>query len=166
MTAPAPVATGPVTQVAWVTEDIAATETLLRAQFGCGPWTRIPDVHFGPAHCTFRGAPADFTVHVSIAYLADLQLELIEPSSGDSIYTEFLAHNRPGLHHVCFEVDDLAAACERAEAAGLPVVQSGSMLDGAMEFAYVDGSSAGAPYLELARIGPQMAAFFDAVRQG
>ena len=35
-----------------------------------------------------------------------------------------------------------------------------------MDFAYVDGSSAGAPYLELARIGPQMAAFFDAVRQG
>jgi len=33
-----------------------------------------------------------------------------------------------------------------------------------IEFAYVDGSSYGAPYVELARIGPQMAAFFEAIR--
>jgi catechol 2,3-dioxygenase-like lactoylglutathione lyase family enzyme len=160
------IATGPVVQVAWVTDDIAATESLLRDQFGSGAWTRIPDVHFGPETCTFRGAPADFTVHVSLAYAGDLQLELIQPVSGTSIYTEFLEHNRPGLHHVCFEVDDLAAARARAEAAGLAVVQAGSMMDGAMEFAYVDGSAAGAPYVELARIGPEMAAFFDAIRAG
>lgn len=159
------IANGPITQVAWVTDDVEATEALLREQFGSGPWTRIPDVHFGPEHCTYRGKPADFTVHVSLAYLGDLQLELIQPVSGESIYTDFLAENRPGLHHVCFEVDDLAAARSRAERAGLQVVQSGSMMDGAMEFAYVDGSSAGAPYVELARIGPEMAAFFDAIRR-
>lgn len=159
------IANGPITQVAWVTDDVEATEALLREQFGSGPWTRIPDVQFGPEHCTYRGEPADFTVHVSLAYLGDLQLELIQPVSGESIYTDFLAENRPGLHHVCFEVDDLAAARSRAETAGLQVVQSGSMMDGAMEFAYVDGSSAGAPYVELARIGPEMAAFFDAIRR-
>jgi catechol 2,3-dioxygenase-like lactoylglutathione lyase family enzyme len=159
------IVSGPITQVAWVTDDIDATETLLREQFGSGAWTRIPDVRFGPEHCTYRGEPADFTVHVSLAYLGDLQLELIQPVSGASIYTEFLAQNRPGLHHVCFEVDDMTAARARAGAAGLEIVQAGSMMDGAMEFAYVDGSSAGAPYVELARIGPDMAAFFDAIRQ-
>jgi catechol 2,3-dioxygenase-like lactoylglutathione lyase family enzyme len=160
------IASGPITQVAWVTDHIEATETLLRGQFGSGPWTRIPDVHFGPEHCTYRGEPADFTVHVSLAYLGDLQLELIQPVSGTSIYTEFLERGGPGLHHVCFEVDDIDAARARAEASGLAVVQAGSMMDGAMEFAYVDGSSAGAPYVELARIGPDMAAFFDAIRHG
>ena len=40
----------------------------------------------------------------------------------------------------------------------------GSMLDGEIEFAYVDGSASGAPYVELARIGPQMREFYAAVK--
>ena len=157
---------GPITQVAWVTDDIAATEALLREQFGSGPWTRIPDVHFDREHSRLRGVPTEFTAHISLAYAGDLQLELIEPVSGDSVHTEFLARSGPGLHHVCFPVDDLGVACARAEAAGVPVLQTGSMMDGEIEFAYLDGSAAGAPYVELARIGPQMQAFFDAIRAG
>jgi catechol 2,3-dioxygenase-like lactoylglutathione lyase family enzyme len=160
------IAEGPIIQVAWVTDDIAATETLLREQFGSGPWTRIPDVHFDRDHSRLRGEPQEFTAHISLAYAGDLQLELIEPVTGESVHTEFLADRGPGLHHVCFAVDDLAAACARAEAAGVPVLQTGSMMDGEIEFAYVDGSSAGAPYVELAQIGPQMQAFFEAVRRG
>lgn len=159
------IAEGPISQVAWVTDDIAASEVLLREQFGSGPWTRIPDVHFDAAHSRLRGEPHEFTAHVSLAYAGDLQLELIEPVSGESVHTEFLARCGPGLHHVCFTVDDLTAACARAEAAGVPVLQTGSMMDGEIEFAYLDGSSAGAPYVELARIGPAMAAFYEAVRQ-
>ena len=41
----------------------------------------------------------------------------------------------------------------------------GSMMDGEIEFAYVDGSAGGAPYVELARIGPQMQEFYDAVKE-
>jgi catechol 2,3-dioxygenase-like lactoylglutathione lyase family enzyme len=160
------IAEGPITQVAWVTDEIGATEELLRAQFGTAAWTRIPDVHFGPEHSRLRGEPHDFTAHISLAYAGDLQLELIEPVSGASVHAEFLADHGPGLHHVCFNVDDLAAACARAEAAGVPVLQTGSMMDGEIEFAYLDGSSAGAPYIELARIGPQMQAFYDAIRAG
>ena len=63
-------------------------------------------------------------------------------------------------------VDDVDAACTAAEAAGVPVLMRGSMMDGEIEFAYVDGSAEGAPYVELARIGPQMRAFYDAVRTG
>ena len=115
------IADGPIIQIAWVVDDIAATEELLGGQFGVGAWTRIPDVRFGPEDCTVHGEPADFTVHVSLGYAAkgtaDLQLELIQPVSGESIYTEFLAVSPAGLHHVCFEVDDIEAACESAEAA-------------------------------------------------
>jgi catechol 2,3-dioxygenase-like lactoylglutathione lyase family enzyme len=163
------IAQGPITQVAWVVEDSAATEELLRGQFSVGTWTRIPDVRFGPEDCTVHGDPADFTVHVSLGYAAngtsDLQLELIQPVSGESIYTEFLAVSPPGLHHICFEVDDVEAACHSAETAGHQVLQRGSMMAGAMEFAYVDGASAGVPYVELARIGPTMREFFDDVKR-
>lgn len=159
------IATGPVTQLCWVTEDIEATERFLSSNFGVPAWTRLPDIRFGPEECTLRGEPADFTVHVSLGYAGDLQLEIIQPVSGDSIYTEFLAASGPGLHHLCFEVDDMAEALAAAAAAEVDVVQAGSMMGGGMEFAYLSGQAHGVPYVELARIGPEMRAFYDAIRQ-
>ncbi len=160
------IARGPVIQVAWVTDDIGATERLLSEQFGVGSWTRIDDVVFGRETTTLRGEPVELTLHVSLGYAGDLQLELIEPVSGGGIHREFLDAHGPGLHHVCFAVDDVDAACAAAEAASVPVLMRGSMMDGEIEFAYVDGSAGGAPYVELARIGPRMQAFYDAVRAG
>ena len=158
------IARGPVTQICWVTDDIESTERLLSDQFGVGRWTRMPDVEFARETTTLRGEPVRFVAHISLGYAGDLQLELIQPVEGPTIHAEFLAAHGPGLHHVCFEVDDVATACAAAEAAGLPVLMRGSMMDGEIEFAYVDGSAGGAPYVELARIGPAMRDFYDAVR--
>ena len=161
-----PIAEGPIIQLAWVTDDIEATERLLSEQFGASTWTRIPDVVFEAASTTYRGRPADLVAHVSIAYSGDLQLELIQPVAGESVHTEFLSAHGPGLHHVCFATDDVDTACARAEAAGHVVAQRGSMMGGEIEFAYLDCSTSGAPYVELARIGPVMQEFFEAVRAG
>ncbi len=158
------IATGPVTQLCWVTEDIAATEEYLTAHFGVAAWTRLPGIHFGPEDCTLHGQPADFTVHVSLGYIGDLQLEIIQPVSGESIYTEFLSSSPAGLHHLCFEVEDMEAALARAAEAGVEVVQAGSMMDGGMQFAYLDGAAHGVPYVELAWLGPEIRSFYDAIR--
>ncbi len=167
------IASGPVTQVCWVTDDLEATESLMARRFGGGAWTRLRDVTFGADTTTLRGQPVEFTAHVSLAYAGDLQLEVIEPVSGPTIHAEFLAAHGPGLHHVCREVDDLDAACARAEAAGTPVLMRGSMMDGQIAFAYLeaaegsaDDGADGAPYLELAQVGPQMKEFYAAVRAG
>lgn len=158
------IASGPVTQIAWVTADIEATEKFLSVGFGAGNWTRMNDIHFSPQDCTLRGEPADFTIHVSIVYVGDLQLEVIQPVRGASIYAEFLEKNGPGLHHVCFGVEDMDAALAAVAELGLTVHQAGSMMGGAMDFAYVDGTSAGAPYIELARIGDDMKAVFASIK--
>ena len=151
---------GPVTQIAWVTADIEATEKLLSGPVGAGKWTRLPDTVFGPETTVFRGAPADFTAHVSRSYIADLQVELIQPVRGISIYTEFLDRCGPGLHHVCFEPADFDAALAEAD---LEVIQSGDM-HGAMRFAYLDGAAVGVPYIEIAEIGRAMRAFYEHVK--
>lgn len=158
------IATGPVTQICWVTEDIAATEAYLSAHFEVGAWTRLPDIRFAPEDCTLRGEPADFTVHVSLAYAGEMQLEIIQPVSGDSIYAEFLRSSKPGLHHICFEVDDMDATLAEAAAAGVEVAQAGSMMEGGMRFAYLDGAHVGVPYVELAWVGPDLRAFYDAIK--
>jgi catechol 2,3-dioxygenase-like lactoylglutathione lyase family enzyme len=158
------IADGPVTQIAWVTADIAATEQFLSRAFGAGSWTRMDDIHFPPSDCTLRGEPADFVIHVSITYVGDLQLEVIQPVRGASIYAEFLEAHGPGLHHLCFEVEDMGAALAAAAELGAGVHQAGSMMGGAMDFAYVDGTEHGVPYVEIARIGPDMQAVFASIK--
>lgn len=156
-------------QIAWVTADLDATEAALTALLGARRWVRMPDVHFGPDDCTYRGAPADFTAHVSLSYAGDTQLEILAPVRGDSLYSEFLDRNGPGLHHVCVTAPDpdaLAARVAAAQRAGAELVADGTM-PGGMRFAYVGAAdaAAGVPYLEIAYVPPDIQTFFDHVKQ-
>jgi catechol 2,3-dioxygenase-like lactoylglutathione lyase family enzyme len=154
-------------QIAWVTRDLDATERALSSLLGAKKWVRMPDVHFAPDTCTFRGRPADFVATISLSYAGDTQLELIAPSSGDSVYTEFLAAGGPGLHHICVEkasTEEFDAALADAAANGVPVVAEGVM-PGGMRFAYVSAAEAGVPYVEIAYIPDEIKAFFEYVKQ-
>jgi len=48
-------------------------------------------------------------------------LELIAPAGNDAL-ARFLDKRGPGLHHVCFEVDDLDGALATLKAAGVPLI--------------------------------------------
>jgi len=59
-------------------------------------------------------------VRVAFFYPVDPRnpvFELVEPASETSPVSNFLK-KRGGLHHVCYEVDDLEAALEKAQRAG------------------------------------------------
>ncbi len=64
------------------------------------------------------------TEHVRITFLGtpDSLLEVIEPTSPDSGVARFLDRRGPGLHHLCFEVDDIVAEIARLQASGLEVL--------------------------------------------
>ncbi|MCU1600116.1 MAG: putative lactoylglutathione lyase and related lyase [Frankiales bacterium] len=141
---------GPLTQVCWVVDDI---ETAMKAHDV--RWMHVPDVAFGPDYCTYRGRPADFVVHVAIGYSGAMQLELIQPVRGESLYTETGA----GLHHVAWEPEDFDAAV----AAAPEVVQQGSFPGVGMDFAYVPGGPLGS-WVELMRLSPDMRTIFERLR--
>jgi catechol 2,3-dioxygenase-like lactoylglutathione lyase family enzyme len=154
-------------QIAWVTRDLDATEKTLSTLLGAKKWVRIPNVHFAPDTCTFRGRPADFVANVSFSYAGDIQLELIEPVTGDSVYSEFLDRAGPGLHHVCVEARDpdaFDAAVLDAERNGTPIAAQGVM-PGGMRFAYAAAPDAGVPYIEIAYVPDEIRSFFDYVKQ-
>jgi len=148
-------------QIAWVTRDLDATETALTTLLGARKWIRMAGVHFGPDTCTYRGKPADFVADISLSYAGDLQLELIAPVRGESVYAEFLGRTGAGLHHICIEADDLDRALAECNA---DVVQRG-VLPGGMEFAYVSAEASGVPYIEIAHISPEIRRFFDYIKQ-
>jgi len=155
------------TQVAWVTSDMDATETALTGLLGVRKWVRIPDVHFAPQTCSYRGKPADFVATISLSYLGDMQLELITPVRGENIYSDFLRESGPGLHHICIEAqtpERFDAALREAAEQGAPVVQQG-LMPGGLQFAYVSAPEAGVPFVEIAYVPPEMRAFYDYIKQ-
>jgi methylmalonyl-CoA/ethylmalonyl-CoA epimerase len=49
-------------------------------------------------------------------------VELLEPDQADSPIGKFVARRGPGIHHVCFAVDDLDAALDRCRAANVRLI--------------------------------------------
>jgi hypothetical protein len=154
------IATGPLFQVCWVVADLDAAEQEFTHRYGVARWLRINDVAFSADHCSVRGVPTDYVIHVSIAYAGDQQVELIQPVTGHNIYAEFLDAHGPGLHHVAYVVEDLPSALERARAAGADVVQQGGFGALGMDFAYVSSTHVGG-FVELMQLSAHMRALFD-----
>ena len=51
-------------------------------------------------------------------------IELLEPTSPDSVLGKFLSKRGPGLHHICFKVDDIQAELARYLANGFTLIDS------------------------------------------
>jgi methylmalonyl-CoA/ethylmalonyl-CoA epimerase len=69
-------------------------------------------------------APLDDADGARIAGLVagDSLVELLEAASPDSPIGKFVAKRGPGIHHVCFNVDDLEGTLDRCRAAGIRLI--------------------------------------------
>ena len=52
----------------------------------------------------------------------DILVELLEPQHSESPIGKFVARRGPGIHHICFAVDDLDGTLARCRAAGLRLI--------------------------------------------
>lgn len=150
-------------QVAYVVLDVAAAEVWFQNMLGVPSWFRMDNVEFGAA-CTFRGRPADSVAHLSIAYLRETQIELIEPVRGESLYAEFLESRGPGLHHVAFDVPDFSATVSALRDDGLEMLADGKIGEGT-EFAYFDCDAIGASVIEILGFDPAIRAFMTQLKE-
>jgi methylmalonyl-CoA/ethylmalonyl-CoA epimerase len=71
-------------------------------------------------------------VTVVFVELANTKVELLEPLGEGSPIAAFLDKNPSGgMHHICYEVDDIIAARDRLKAAGARVLGDGAPKTGA-----------------------------------
>lgn len=71
-------------------------------------------------------------VTVVFVTLPNTKIELLEPLGPDSPIAKFLErHPDGGIHHVCYEVDDIIDARDRLKAAGARVLGDGEPKAGA-----------------------------------
>ena len=108
---------GRLNHVAIVVGDLAAEAARYRDAFGATVSAPQPLPEHG--------------VTVVFVELPNSKVELIAPLGADSPVASFLARTGGGMHHICYEVDDLLAARDRLRAAGTRVLGDGEPRRGA-----------------------------------
>jgi methylmalonyl-CoA epimerase len=89
-------------------------------------------------------------VRVVMVPLGESRLELLEPTSENSVIAKFIARRGEGLHHVSLCVPDLKAAVERLKKDGVRLVSDEIKIGaGGHRYVFVHPSSAGGVLLEL-----------------
>jgi methylmalonyl-CoA/ethylmalonyl-CoA epimerase len=96
--------------------------------------------------------PLDDADGARIAGLAagDALVELLEPALDDSPIGKFIAKRGPGIHHICFVVEDLEGALARCREAGIRLIDEQPRLGAeGKHIAFLHPSSTGGVLIEL-----------------
>ncbi len=84
------------------------------------------------AEVSATAAQPDHGVTTVFITLPNTKIELLEPLGADSPISKFLDRNPDGgIHHICYEVDDILAARDALKAAGARVLGDGEPKIGA-----------------------------------
>ena len=109
---------GRLNHIALAVPDLATATATYKAALGA----KVSEVQDLPEH----------GVRVVFVELPNTKVELLEPLGEASPITVFLEKNPSGgMHHVCYEVTDLAAAAAQLQAEGLRVLGDGTPKIGA-----------------------------------
>ncbi len=88
---------------------------------------------------TYRGRPGSFSMRAALTKVGAVELELIQPVAGDSVYSDHISKYGEGINHLCFTVDSVEKTIQIMEEEGFPLLQSGRALYEDY-FAYFDTS--------------------------
>lgn len=109
---------GRLNHVAIAVPDLAAATAMYRDTLGAAVTDPQPEPDHG--------------VTVVFIELPNTKIELLEPLGEGSPITSFLAKSPSGgIHHICYEVDDILAARDRLKAKGARVLGTGEPKIGA-----------------------------------
>jgi hypothetical protein len=151
-------------QLAFVVDDLSAAEAAAR-RLGAGSFLS-PEGQLAAGEESFLGRPSGPSVlKVGLAYLGDLQLELVKFESGESTYGDFVPRHGTGLHHLGLRADshdEFLRLQDALTALGFPVAPAGQVEDGTL-YTYFDADAVFGCYLMLVFPGTKLADFYSRV---
>ena len=97
-----------------------------------------------------RETIAEQGVEAALLEAGDSHVELLAPLGDDTPVGRFLVKRGPGLHHVAYRVDDLAAALDELRAAGVRVIDERPRTGiRGSQVAFLDPAASGGALTEL-----------------
>ena len=93
---------------------------------------------------------ASEAVDVAFLPVGDSKIELLQPVDDESGVARYLEKRGPGMHHICFEVDDIEAALQKLKLANVQLINEVPTVgaDG-RKFAFIHPKSASGVLVEL-----------------
>ncbi len=89
-------------------------------------------------------------VRVVMVPIGESRMELLEPTSDDSVIARFLAKRGEGVHHICLRVSNLVSTVQKLKDEGVRMVSNEIKIGaGGHRYVFVHPSSAGGVLLEL-----------------
>jgi methylmalonyl-CoA/ethylmalonyl-CoA epimerase len=61
-------------------------------------------------------------VKVAMFKIGETNIELVQATSEDSPIAKYLEKNKEGIHHICYEVDDIVKTIEELKAKGVKLI--------------------------------------------
>jgi methylmalonyl-CoA/ethylmalonyl-CoA epimerase len=88
---------------------------------------------------------------VKVAFLnsGESHVELVQPTSAESGIGKYLAKKGQGMHHVCFEVDDIVAALAQMKVKGVELINEEAKEQDGRKYAFIHPKSTGGVLVEL-----------------
>jgi len=65
----------------------------------------------------------DQGVHVALLPVGEARIELLEPISAETPVGRFITKRGEGVHHICYEVDDLSSKLEELRSRGVRLLE-------------------------------------------
>ena len=122
---PAKVKVEKINQIGMVVSDLEQVAKNFWNILGIGPWEiydwEPPLIH----DRKYQGKPSWARERIALVKVGGVQLELVQPVEGDSIYRDFLLEHGEGLHHMNFLVDDVDETAATLTRQGFPSIQNG-----------------------------------------
>ncbi len=119
-------------------------------ELGIGPWAVYEFAAPMITETTYRGQPGNYAMRLCLAWTGNMLWEIIEPTEGESIYTEFLEEHGEGIQHVAVACGEMSMEERKREfeARGFELAQSG-IFNGNTPYAYYDTRNATGTMFEI-----------------
>ncbi len=93
---------------------------------------------------------------VAFLPMGDAEVELVKPTSEQTGVARYLEHRGPGIHHICFEVDDIAATLEKLAQHDIRLINQEAVIGtGGKKIAFIHPKSTHGVLVELYELTEQ-----------
>lgn len=121
-------------QVSLVVKDVQKIAENYWNILGIGPWDIYELNAPMLSEVVYHGKPVQVSMKLGVAMMGGVQLGLIEPISGDSIFRDFLVKYGEGLHHLQFTADNVDETTQMMSKEGFPPLMTGRIGDSPFAF--------------------------------
>ena len=121
------------THIGYLTRDIERTMEHFQKYFGLESFKKMVPDYFNRR---YHGKPGNFKAQLAFARVGNIVYELIQVLEGKTIYEDFMNEHGEGIHHLGYEISDLAKWTQAYKNVGIEPVMSGERKG--LKWAYFD----------------------------